>query len=194
MISYGLDDTCNALPFLDEPGACNRCGKALIGRQTQWCSDECFAELAWDHSWNWARNAARDRDGNRCVRCGSDGRDQRPKQWQRVESINHARELGLDWPVTHRPAGLLFIARPRLPWLEVNHIKPRVGRGYGFGCHNHLANLETLCHRCHVAETNRQSAQRRGDPPQRPPQLDQLDLFADVDVDEPGVAALIRHP
>lgn len=45
-------------------------------------------------------------------------------------------------------------------WLQVNHIDPRVGRGYGFGCHNHLSNLETLCHPCHVDETNRQRRER----------------------------------
>jgi hypothetical protein len=45
--------------------------------------------------------------------------------------------------------------------LEVNHIEPRVGRGYNAGCHNHLSNLETLCHECHVVVTKRQSAERR---------------------------------
>lgn len=45
--------------------------------------------------------------------------------------------------------------------LEVNHIEPRVGRGYGWGCWNHLDNLETLCHDCHVAVTKQQAADRR---------------------------------
>lgn len=45
--------------------------------------------------------------------------------------------------------------------LEVNHIEPRVGRGYGFGCWNHLDNLETLCHDCHVIVTKAQAAERR---------------------------------
>ena len=45
--------------------------------------------------------------------------------------------------------------------LEVNHIVPRVGRGYGFGCHNHHDNLETLCHPCHVEVTKQQAANRR---------------------------------
>lgn len=53
--------------------------------------------------------------------------------------------------------------RPR-PWwqqpgkheLEVNHIVPREGRGYGNGCDHHLENLETLCRPCHVDETRRQ--------------------------------------
>jgi 5-methylcytosine-specific restriction endonuclease McrA len=44
--------------------------------------------------------------------------------------------------------------------LEVNHINPRVGQGYGFGCWNHLENLETLCHDCHVKVTKEQRARR----------------------------------
>jgi 5-methylcytosine-specific restriction endonuclease McrA len=47
--------------------------------------------------------------------------------------------------------------------LEVNHIEPRVGKGYGFGCHNHQTNLETLCHPCHVEVTKQQAANRRAE-------------------------------
>lgn len=43
---------------------------------------------------------------------------------------------------------------------EVNHIDPRNGRGYHEGCMHHQANLETLCHPCHVAETTRQARER----------------------------------
>lgn len=45
--------------------------------------------------------------------------------------------------------------------LQVNHIEPRVGEGYGWGCWNHLSNLETLCKECHVVVTNQQAADRR---------------------------------
>lgn len=46
--------------------------------------------------------------------------------------------------------------------LEVNHIVPanRKGRGTPTSCANHLGNLETLCHRCHLIETNRQRSER----------------------------------
>lgn len=44
--------------------------------------------------------------------------------------------------------------------LEVNHIVPRVGAGYGWGCWNHLSNLETLCHDCHVPVTRAQREAR----------------------------------
>lgn len=40
--------------------------------------------------------------------------------------------------------------------LEVNHIEPILGRHGQNGCHHHLEGIETLCHACHVTETNRQ--------------------------------------
>lgn len=43
---------------------------------------------------------------------------------------------------------------PNVP--EVNHKTPILGRHGEGGCHHHVSGLETLCHRCHVAETNRQ--------------------------------------
>ena len=43
--------------------------------------------------------------------------------------------------------------------LEVNHIEPRRGAGYGNGCHHHPDNLETLCHAHHLVVT---AAQRKG--------------------------------
>lgn len=44
--------------------------------------------------------------------------------------------------------------------LEVNHIVPRAGRGYGWGCWNHLTNLETLCHQHHLDVTAQQRRER----------------------------------
>ena len=34
--------------------------------------------------------------------------------------------------------------------MEVDHITPRNGMGYGLGCHHHQDNLQPLCHDCHV--------------------------------------------
>lgn len=45
--------------------------------------------------------------------------------------------------------------------LEVNHIVPVVGAGYSLACHHHQANLELLCHDCHVKVTNAQRAARK---------------------------------
>jgi 5-methylcytosine-specific restriction endonuclease McrA len=45
--------------------------------------------------------------------------------------------------------------------LEVNHIDPRNGAGYGRGCWNHLDGLETLCRVCHVDVTTQQIRDRK---------------------------------
>lgn len=45
--------------------------------------------------------------------------------------------------------------------LEVNHIEPRNGGGYGTGCWNHLENLETLCHKDHLIVTAQQRKSRK---------------------------------
>jgi 5-methylcytosine-specific restriction endonuclease McrA len=42
--------------------------------------------------------------------------------------------------------------------LEVNHITPVAGAGYGESCAAHQENLETLCHGCHVKVTATQRA------------------------------------
>jgi 5-methylcytosine-specific restriction endonuclease McrA len=157
---YGLDDGCTALPHLDTPGVCNRCGAALTGRRTQWCSDQCETAFRADHDWNAARHAALVRDNRRCVKCGGHGS-------YRVGTMRfHAgrdgwrfARLGVEWC---GPDDVWIDALWHIPWLEVNHITPRNGGGYQWGCHNHQSNLETLCHGCHVAETNRQAAARRG--------------------------------
>ncbi len=47
--------------------------------------------------------------------------------------------------------------------LEINHIEPLIGAGYGPSCSHHLSNLETLCHKCHVIVTSKQRASRRQD-------------------------------
>ena len=44
--------------------------------------------------------------------------------------------------------------------LEVNHITPRNGMGYGDGCCHHQDKLEVLCHGCHAVVTAKQAAAR----------------------------------
>ncbi|GAB2733494.1 HNH endonuclease [Nocardioides pakistanensis] len=51
-------------------------------------------------------------------------------------------------------------AAPRMD-VEINHIVPRNGAGYGPGCHHHQTNLEALCHDHHVEVTNAQRAARK---------------------------------
>lgn len=45
--------------------------------------------------------------------------------------------------------------------IEVNHIVPLVGKGYGVSCSHHLSNLEALCVDCHRIETNAQFQERK---------------------------------
>ncbi|QBP29732.1 HNH endonuclease [Mycobacterium phage Typha] len=141
---YGLDPGCPIIPWVHTPKVCNRCGVALTGRRTQWCSKQCELVFRENHDWNLARRAARRRDGQRCVRCGSDG-------IPRVFVAGQQVEVRFDtsaWSRHH-------------PLLEVNHKTPREGRGYAWGCHHHLEGLETLCRPHHQVETRKQAAQRR---------------------------------
>ena len=116
-------------------GLCWRCGKKLPPRRRHWCSDDCGQWWRINHDWNSAREAALKRDGSRCVKCGADG-----------------------YLISRRT----YSGRTMFPIkLEVNHIAPREGQGYGQGCHNHQENLETLCHDCHVAVTRRQRKLRK---------------------------------
>lgn len=153
-------------------GHCDRCGKKLEGRRKRWCSDECSAwawgEFSRQHDWNSARQAALARDGHKCVRCGSDGsppkdewdklpkRPRLPENWRDMPEEAHKEHHRLCRAAEKAENGL--VARFQL---EVNHIVPRNGGGYGRGCHHHLDNLETLCAPCHDLVTSEQVRRRK---------------------------------
>lgn len=99
-----------------------------------------------NHYWNAARRAAVIRDVFSCVKCG----------WAEGEFYEHYLRTG---QMVLWSRAQLTKRRPD-NWLEVNHIVPRQGAGYGTGCWNHLANLETLCHKDHVKVTRRQRIAR----------------------------------
>jgi 5-methylcytosine-specific restriction endonuclease McrA len=105
------------------------------GRRT-WCSDKCSKVWLRNHYWQWARGAAIHRDKGLCRSCGT-----------KPDSLSFKGTGG------YAGAGT--------DGYEVNHIEPRVGKGYGPGCHHHLSNLETLCHTCHVAVTTAQRRSRK---------------------------------
>lgn len=127
-----LDPNCPLLPQLQvhRDGYCDNCGKELPVRRRRWCSNRCanepYANFSLHHDWKEARAHALERDGYKCVKCGT------------AEVI-------------------IRVSRTRTRSnLEVNHIAPRRGRGYGRGCHNHQSNLETLCVICHQRVTAEQ--------------------------------------
>lgn len=154
-------NTCGVVPFLGQPGVCRRCGTELTGRRTAWCSDDCEVEWQRNHYWQMARPAAVKRDGGKCVRCGGNGAQRRHMKRIFVGHTWAMKQIGLEFIGPGRDYYQELQIITYVPWLEVNHIEPRAGRGYNSGCHHHLTNLETLCHACHVVETKRQGRERR---------------------------------
>lgn len=101
-----------------------------------------------------------DNDKKLCAWCGKPltGRQRRwcsdhGDQWYRTHTWTGARGAALK-----RDEYKCVICGDPLR-LEVNHIEPRKGKGYGNGCWHHPENLETLCHAHHLIVT---AAQRKG--------------------------------
>lgn len=141
--------------FDDPVGRCNRCGEPLPLRKDgvrsltrRWCSPVCDDTFWRNHMWTTARRFALLR-----------------AQLPLTERVARAELTDL-----LRWGGPLYSLRPRCERchraasLEVNHVLPRNGGGYGNGCHHHQTNLEPLCHPCHVAETTAQIRERLGIP------------------------------
>lgn len=82
-----------------------------------------------NHDWRSARYAVLKRDGHACVVCGEHRDGEKARAYEK---------------------------RTRKSYLEVNHIVPVNGKRKGWDCQNHLDNLETLCHTCHLAVTRQQ--------------------------------------
>ncbi len=123
-------------------GHCWRCGKELPPRRRHWCSDECGQWWWRNHDWNGARDAALKRDNYYCQKCGVDG-------YPITERVV--------WSAIPKRQFRTICGRTMFPVkLEVNHIVPRDGLGYGQGCHHHQEGLETLCQNCHLVVTARQ--------------------------------------
>lgn len=136
---------CILLPYDTAAGFCAACGDTLTGRKKRWCGNGC-EEMFWrNHYWNTARAAALTRDGFRCTKCN----------WESLRCTSLANGQKFFWA-----KGRLLVVPDADNWLEVNHITPRLGQGYGTGCWHHQANLETLCHLCHVKVTRQQRIAR----------------------------------
>ncbi len=108
----------------------------------------CEDSYQRNHRWDLARASALARDDERCVECGMG-----------PASLTEGRFLLRALvPMTPTEAARLWQSpawqRFRLDCrVEVHHVVPRQGAGYGAGCHNHLDGLVTLCHRHHAAIT-----------------------------------------
>lgn len=108
------------------------CRAALPRRRTAYCSNKHAREFERNHVWLQARRAARRRARWACERCGFKPSD-----------------------IRKDPEARRAYSRPELR-LEVNHILPLVGSYRSVSCLNHQANLEVLCHRCHLEVTRGQ--------------------------------------
>ena len=134
---------CELLPFDTVAGKCRACGTDLPAVRSSWCGSLCRYLYERNHYWSIARHAAIIRDGG-CLRCG--WKDDQPDCTMHGQYYLWSRAV-----LTGKSPG---------NWLEVNHITPRNGAGYGTGCHHNQENLETLCHRHHVKVTRRQRLDR----------------------------------
>ncbi len=147
--------SCALSPWSGADEQCRWCsGPAREGEG--WCGHLCEDEYRRNHWWDHAREAAIVRDGACCVRCGL-GPDAPTVAKLLLRALV---------PMTMVEAARLwrspeFRSLQAASSIEVNHVVPRRGGGYQAGCHHHVAGLETLCHPCHVAETNRQQAAHR---------------------------------
>lgn len=118
-----------------EPGTCGACGAPLVGRNRWFCPSR-----------RNAKDDCRDRYGVNHF-------------WSeaRREALKRAGDRCIHDPAREGERSLDHGGA-----LEVNHIVPREGRGYGPGCQHHQDELEVLCHADHVAETTRQIRDRHG--------------------------------
>jgi 5-methylcytosine-specific restriction endonuclease McrA len=160
-------------PWPAAPRTCVWCAAPLEGRRRRWCSDECERTFTREHNWQAARSAAIHRDGGACVTCGVRP-DELAATLRRVELLEELVDAIHGRNTWERRRARWTAARP---WrdelrvelrLEVNHRTPILGRHAEFGCHHHVDGLETLCHRCHVAETARQFGHRTAQPAAQP--------------------------
>lgn len=132
-------------------------------------NEEIHARL---HALDCAEWLPFDGQSGRCARCGT-ALTGRRRRWCRIECENEWRrqhDWGLARNAAKRRDGHQCVREgcAETTRLEVNHIVPRVGRGYGWGCWNHLDNLETLCHAHHLEVTAQQRAERKAPPVDQP--------------------------
>lgn len=68
------DDIYRACPlsrWQGDPKACRWCNRLLPQRARRWCTAQCRIVAETNHVYSEARDAALQRDGHRCTRCGA---------------------------------------------------------------------------------------------------------------------------
>jgi hypothetical protein len=117
---------------IKEPGTCGACGKPLVGRNRWFCPTPYGKAYSPGESCraNYAVNHF----------------------WSEARAEALRRTGGKCSGCGEVPP------EDALLGLEVNHIVPRNGGGYGPGCHHHQENLQVLCHSGHLEVT----AEQRG--------------------------------
>ena len=103
--------------------------KGTVPKSRAWCGSPCERFILRNHLWEFVRYDVLKRDNFQCVICTEDDKGALAQAYHRLHGKTY---------------------------LEVNHINPVNGRRSHFSCDNHLENLETLCHPCHVAVTKQQ--------------------------------------
>ncbi|ORW24577.1 hypothetical protein AWC17_03290 [Mycobacterium nebraskense] len=114
---------CDIAPHFKDPNRCGICGSILPQHcdTSGFCGDDCARVFFVNHNWDLARRAAAHHADYTCQRCGHHADT-------RNDPMAHTREL----VVRHRQ-------------------RPQSGNYRSRGCHQHLANLITLCRSCDTA-------------------------------------------
>ena len=131
-----------------QPGYCGRCGAALSGRRTKWCSDECSDWFWRNHRFTNARFEA-----------------------LATASVYRLATADATWcrycpsgPHGHL-AGHVCALCEALKGAEVDQVERARGRHGELSCIHHQENLRVLCRDCHKAVT---AQQRREDSGRKP--------------------------
>lgn len=124
---------------------CRWCESELGARRRVWCSDRC-ANNFWDAvTWRGLRAQLAKRDRGICRLCRVDCRALRREYAALTASKRVAFAKRYDIPKR----------RLRKTWWDADHVLPIAEGG-----RNDLANLRTLCIRCHKSETRALAARR----------------------------------
>lgn len=138
---------------------CVWCGERITTgrRDKRWCRQQCVDDYAANHWWGKARRRRLELDGYRCTRCDAIGSQALEALLLWILGAPSMKALDLDewdrnewraWRFDHRA--------------EVNHRTAVLGRHHTTTCAHHVDGLETLCHSCHLDETDEQYRERAG--------------------------------